>query len=188
MPEEKRGRFELLPNDGSAVTADDELDAALGNVVVDDPRALRPQGRSWAFDFERGQFIARGRGPAEVHGEAALRVWIEKTLRTARFAHTIYSDGYGIDMPDVIGRAPTPGRIGQYTEAVKAALLVHDRIEGVADFRFTQSPDVDFLLVTFTVQLVEDEEIEVDPLLVGGAEVTAVPNPVLEQQRIPAAS
>jgi hypothetical protein len=162
--------FELLPA-ADSLTADSELtavDAALepaGDPVADD--SPRVYGRGWAFDFVSGQFTRGGNSPLEVTGLAQLRMWIEKTLRTARMAHPIYSDDYGIDQPySVIGQPFTPGAAGRYARAISDALLVHDRITQIKDMTFTGGPNDVVLAVSFTV-VTDEEEATFEDIPIG---------------------
>lgn len=165
--------LELLPDDAS-LSADEDLDASAALLDVDfldqaDPDVARqiPYGRSWAFDFETGQFIRHGNAPAEVADLDTLRVWIEKALRTARGAHPIYSDSYGTDYPEYgIGDQFSAETVGSLTDSITDTLLVHDRIEEIRDFNFTGGLDSDHLFVDFTV-VVDDEELEFNALPLG---------------------
>ena len=148
---------------------DPELEAALGAIAVA-PDDVEPLGRSWAFDFNAGQF-ARGGGqsPIVVTGEGALRMWVLKALHTARLAHPIYTDQYGIELPfDLVGRSVSPEGIGRYAAAVTDALLVHDRITAVIDFQFSHDPDEGALYVGFTVELDGGSGVVFDAITLGG--------------------
>lgn len=152
--------FVLLPADGPDILPDDELAAALdARDAANANQEPQPYGRGWAFDFTGTRdFVKHGQGPARARGIENLKVWIEKTLRTARFAHVIYGDDYGIDTVELIGRPLSPELVGQYGTAVTAALLVHDRISSVEDFAFSADPGTDLLEVTFTVVVDEGDE------------------------------
>lgn len=173
--------FNLLPNDGTVLDADEALERALGapGITPDDAEGNisggpLPFGRAWAFDFEKGQMGMRGLAPAELRGVDALKVWIETTLRTARYAHIVFSDDYGLDTVELIGRPFSPGIAQQYADAVKDALKVHDRIQDVKDFRFTGSIDSDALLISFRVVVEsqgEEIDINVGPTAVVGTEL-----------------
>lgn len=179
--------FELVPADGTILSAEDALNAALDTAlgtVEQEPTQQPPLpfGRGWAFDFGMSQFKMHGHGPREVHGVDNLVVWIEKTLRTARYAHPIYSDAYGIEYVDVVGKPFTPALAGAYARAVRDVLLIHDRIEEVKDFTFSGDPDLDMLSVAFRVTLIGDEELSeviIGPLLVGAVELGTVEDPAL---------
>ncbi|MET0604182.1 MAG: DUF2634 domain-containing protein [Baekduia sp.] len=152
--------YTLVPAD-DVLTADQQLGAALSGLVpTANPDVPRPLGRGWAMDSETGELVMRGNAPAEVSGVDQLMVWMEKTLRTARLAHPIYSDSYGADNPfGEVGFQFTPGLAGILIKRITDALLVHDRITAVKDFIFNGAPDDEVLLVNFTVVLDEETEI-----------------------------
>lgn len=163
--------YELLPPEGADMAVDEALEAALGGAIVPASNyEPAPLGRSWAFDFETGQF-ARGGGasPIVVTGEASPRMWVLKALHTARLAHPVYTEDYGVELPfDLVGGRVTPEGIGRYAAAVTDALLVHDRIAAVEDFAFSYDPDDDALEVAFAVVLDGGARVPVDPVSLGG--------------------
>lgn len=158
--------FSLVPTDGE-LTVDERLDAALAGLMPDTaPDVQRPLGRGWAFDFETGEFVAHGSSPAIVLGVEQLVVWIEKTLRTARFAHAIYDDEYGTEYPfDAVGQQFTPALAGNLRRSIEESLRVHDRIEDITEFTFTGEGHT--LYVNFRV-VTDQEEIEITQIPLGG--------------------
>lgn len=150
--------FSLIPGDDE-LTADQRLEATLkGLVPSQQPDVPRPLGRGWAFDWATGQFVSHGNAPAAVSGVQQVRMWVEKTLRTARLAHLIYSDEYGTDDPfSEVGKQFTPALAGMVARRVSEALLVHDRITAVKDFEFQGGPSEALLVVEFTVVLDQEE-------------------------------
>lgn len=146
--------FNLLPPDPGTISPDLALDAALAPVIDLGPPTVEPFGRGWAFDFTINQFVKSGLSPAEVHELDHLRVWVEKTLRTARYAHAIYSDSYGMEEPfGAESNVATADVVGIYQQHVTDALLVHDRIADVQDFFFQTDLSSEQLYVSFTVVL-----------------------------------
>jgi len=175
MPTPDDLTFSLLPSEDPVITpeenlrlaANEALDNTLGvpvaTVIEDEPTVI---GRGWAFDFGTGQFQRHGDSPAAVDGEEQIKVWIEKTIYTARFAHPIYSDTYGTDgLNDLIG-SPNSGGYEAIANAITAALTVHDQIEDVEGFRFL--PKGETLEVTFSVNLTTGNTVEI-PLALTGA-------------------
>lgn len=63
-------------------------------------------GKSFLFDFENGDFILRDGRLVEVSGIEALKVWIEKILRTEKYRYEIYEredkKEYGVVLEDLI--------------------------------------------------------------------------------------
>jgi hypothetical protein len=166
--------IDLIPPDPGLINPDLALDAALGPVEETDPDAPQPFGRGWRFDFITEKFVMDGRAPQETYELDSLIVWVEKTLRTARFAHAIYSDGYGIENPfDVIGLQADDETFSAYEEAVTDALLVHDRITAVEGFTFSQDPFDEAVFASFTVVLDAAPPLEAQPIEFSNVPVTS---------------
>ena len=66
-----------------------------------------PLCREVAWDFTRGIPVYAGGRPVEVTGVEAVKVWIWKALKTARFHHDIYTWDYGCEAESLIGKAFT---------------------------------------------------------------------------------
>jgi hypothetical protein len=167
--------FDLLPADPGLVSPDLALDAALAPVVDFATPAEQPLGKGWRFDFLTGQFVRRGGSPMEVYDVDNLAMWVEKTLRTARYAHAIYSSDYGMAEPYApIGRPLDGATLASWQEEIQDSLLVHDRIVAVEDFRFNMAPLDDALNVSFTVVLdaagqLNPQTLEFTDVPLGGA-------------------
>lgn len=124
-------------------------------VVTDTP--ADPLGRSWAFDFGKNRFVTRASGVAATHGLGTLKTWVEKTLRTARGAHPIHSDDYGMERPfDVIGMPLSMISSQDIEQRVLDAILLHPLITGLSDFHMDYDPLDTILNVSFTVLLEDD--------------------------------
>lgn len=107
-------------------------------------------GKELAFDFEKGDFIYQDGKPKVVEGVEALKVWIEKAIRTARYRFPIYSFQYGCELEDIIGLdLPRAVLESEVQRVIKEALIYDDRIEDVRDFIIERGGD--WLKVTFTV-------------------------------------
>lgn len=135
-------------------------------VVSDEPPP--PPGRSWSFDFPRKRFVTRrGGGVAKIRGLETLRQWCEKALRTDRGAHPIHSDDYGMVRPfDMIGARIGSGGKDQLRQRVEQCVTFHPRIVGIQDFEVTYDPNDSILSVSFSVVLVDDEELLITDLRV----------------------
>ena len=77
-------------------------------------QAQLPLCREVAWDFARGVPVYAGGRPVEVTGVEAVRVWIWKALKTARFHQEIYTGDYGCEAePHRKGRhCPGQGKRG----------------------------------------------------------------------------
>ena len=143
---------------------DDELEAFpdSDDIVVTEEEAL-PIGRSWAFDFQARRFVrgVRAQGPLETRGQTTLRYWIEKCLRTARGAHPIHPEDYGMNDPTGVYGLPLAEAQGADLEGdIRDALTFHPKIVDVTDFYSAYNPDEDYLAVSFTVVLDDESALE----------------------------
>jgi hypothetical protein len=84
-----------------------------------------------------------------IDGRAAMEQAIYKQLYTERFCYVIYSEHYGVEIDQYIGK--NFGYIQTDAERViKEALLADDRVVSVENFKITQT-DIDDCLIEFTV-------------------------------------
>lgn len=93
--------------------------------------------RNFDFDFESGEFRFKNKNPVPRDGADALRVWVEKCLRTQIGKYAIYkNEQYGANIEDlVVGGSYGSG----FTESelrreIEDALTRHDDIESVSNF------------------------------------------------------
>jgi hypothetical protein len=153
----------LLPESDEVLSPEEEFalfeqsfdqDIAPDLVITEDEDVPTPVGRGWQFDFNKNRLVggSSGHAPLATFGEETLKVWIVKVLQTARRAHPVYSDDYGIDaLDDFLGgpieRFPTD----EYHDAIREALLVNDNIEDVIDLQSRYDPDENWVALRFTV-------------------------------------
>lgn len=167
------GDYTLLPAlapvdpDAALAAATAEIDAAFAQREQVEPS---PLGRGWAFDFSTGQFIRHGAAPAQTFGTETLWNWIQAALSVYRYGALVHPDEFGLDDVAFIGAPLDATIVADLEAAIRAALLVHDRIEHVDDFVFSQDdPLDDVVYVSFTVTTDEDDKITAErlPLLTG---------------------
>ncbi len=119
-------------------------------------------GRSFVFDFEKGDFVLDGAGRvAEADGHVAWAQWCVKAVITERFGYLVYGPAYGCE---VAGARRTQNRRAAEAElerAITEALLSDPRTEAVRDFEFEWEGDS--VHVSFAVEPVVGtaERIEV---------------------------
>ena len=79
------------------------------DITLDNKSNISSGTKSYMFDFENGDFIARDGKLIECDGISAIKVWIEKILRTEKGRYSIYSDTeYGCHLEDfTIGNSYT---------------------------------------------------------------------------------
>jgi len=115
-------------------------------------------GSSFLFDFTVGEFVLRDGNLVEVEGLEALKVWIEKIIRTEKFKFKIYEgDTYGVRLMDLLtGGFPAAFVEAEIQREIVEALETNPEIRNVEDLRFTRG--VRTLLVSFTVKSVYGED------------------------------
>jgi len=110
-------------------------------------------GRELKFDFGAGEFVGGG-SPQVVEGVEALKVWIEKALRTARYRYLAYTPAYGSELEAFIERQPplTQALLEVEIERLcREAIGYDDRIKELRNFRLVRGADrldVEFEVVT----------------------------------------
>lgn len=98
-----------------------------------------PLCKEAAWDFERGTPVFSGGKPLVVTGAEAVKVWVWKTLKTARFHHSVYSWDYGNEAESLIGKPFTPAvKRSEAVRYVREALQINPYIRAVrqADVTF----------------------------------------------------
>ena len=98
--------------------------------------------KSYLFDFNRGDFAVRDGKLIECDGIDAIKVWIEKILRTEKHRYKIY-DGtdYGCQIEDlIIGNTYS----FEFTDSelkreIEEALLQNPKINAISKFLITRN-------------------------------------------------
>lgn len=113
-------------------------------------------GKELAFDFAASDFVMEDGSPKVVEGIEALKVWIEKTIRTAKFRFKIYDDQYGCQIDEIIGYDVSRAVLeSEVQRVIREALIYDNRIADVRDFQIERGDD--WLKVTFTVYTTLDD-------------------------------
>jgi hypothetical protein len=167
VPDAQDLGFVMLPPDDEGVEPVADLDAAAASAleasgadqitVEDDPPV--PFGRTWLFDFQAGRTVRQGIAPAETRGIGALRMRCLMAVYSARYAHAVFSDAFGMEHPEEpVGRLLNDEVVAEYGERLKEALLrVDPRIVAVDNFEATYDP-VRGVLEIENVEVVTDDE------------------------------
>ncbi|MGD9663290.1 MAG: DUF2634 domain-containing protein [Porticoccaceae bacterium] len=99
-------------------------------------------GKSWLFDFEKGDFVTDGAGRViEADGYTAWAQWCVKAVLTERFAHVIYSSDYGTELEQAMRQPSRAAAEAELERAITEALLVDPRTERITDFTFEWEGD-----------------------------------------------
>jgi hypothetical protein len=98
-----------------------------------------------------------------IDGEEALRQFVVKAIRTARYRYLIYDDQYGSELEELIGADVSIELIQtEVSRIITDALIYDDRVAEVVDFEVTR--DNDKLFVSFRVVPTSGGDIIVDEM------------------------
>lgn len=112
---------------------------------------LEPIGKSFAYDFSKGDFIYKDGKLIELFGIDSLKMWIEKVIRTERDRFGVYEDlEYGTSIESLIGSTLPRAYIeAEIEREVTESLLLSPYIERLQDWQYER--DGKWLRVSFTV-------------------------------------
>lgn len=101
-------------------------------------------------------------GEPTVHeGVEALKIWIEKAIRTTRYRWSCYSWDYGTEIDDLIGYDLNQSIQEREAERfIKEALLIDSRIKSVSNFIVNKESDklnVSFTVITYLGDTIKQE-------------------------------
>jgi len=116
---------------------------------------LPPLGKSFLYDFKKGDFVMRNGKLVEVHGLETLKQWILKVLKTERFRFRIYKDiPYGVTLEDLIGsNLPRAFVEAEIKREVTESLVEHTHIQAIQEWQFIR--DGTWMRIKFRVITVE---------------------------------
>lgn len=136
-----------------------DLDNVIEELKVEEKQN---QGKTFLYDFKKGDFVIKDGRLVEVEGREAIKVWIEKILRTEKFKFEIYKedegiDEYGISIKDLILGKKVPQFFlqSELRREIEEALKKHSEIDRIEDFRTEQ--ELVTLKIYFTVILKNGE-------------------------------
>ncbi|SKC82860.1 DUF2634 domain-containing protein [Maledivibacter halophilus] len=125
---------------------------------TDDKKDLPRIGKSFLFDFKKGDFPLKDGRLIEVTGIQALMVWIEKTLRTEKYRYKVYEredkNEYGVILEDLIigNNFPHTFVEAEVKREISQALTSHPMIQSLSNWKIEgKNPD---LKISFKVNLV----------------------------------
>lgn len=110
-------------------------------------------GKSLLFDFNKGDFVLYDGKIQLIEGEQALKIWVQKVLRTEKIKYKIYeiiSNTYGVTLDQYFySDYPTGVIYAGIQSSITEMLMNHPDINAVKSFEFTR--DKKHLSVTFTL-------------------------------------
>ena len=100
-------------------------------------------GKSFLFDFFTGEFVIKDGKPVEVNGFDALKIWIDKVLRTPANKYEVYikKDESGIeDLKELISSDfPFQFIKSEIERLIKETLLKNTAIKSIQNFKFERN-------------------------------------------------
>ena len=133
----------MFPN-STDITINNESDTSSGT-------------KSYIFDFTTGDFVVRDGKLIECDGISAIKVWIEKILRTEKGRFPIYDNTeYGCHLEDlIIGNSYTAEFIeAELKREIEDALKQNSQITSVTNFKITRNKNA----ITVTLEVVLNDE------------------------------
>ena len=127
------------------------------DIMLDNKTQTLNGTKSYLFDFTTGDFIVRDGKIIECDGIDAIKVWIEKILRTEKGRYPIYSDTeYGCHLEDlIIGNSYTAEFIeAELKREIEDALKQNPQITSVTNFNITRNTNA----ITVTLEVVLNDE------------------------------
>ena len=113
--------------------------------------------KSYVFDFDSGDFVVRDGKLIECDDIDAIKVWIEKILRTEKGRYSIYAEiEYGCHLEDlIIGNSYTVEFIeAELKREIEDALKQNPQITSVTKFKITRNTNA----ITVTLEVVLNDE------------------------------
>lgn len=124
-----------------------------------DDTDLSEIGKSFLFDFAKGDFILRDGRLAEVSDLEALELWIEKILRTEKYRYKVYEredeNEYGVVLEDLIVGSNFPQAFveAELKREISKALTKHWMIQSLSNWSIEKDNPV--LKISFNVNLID---------------------------------
>lgn len=111
-------------------------------------------GKSFNFDFAKGEFVVIDGKVESIEGIEGLKIWIEKILRTEKFRFKIYNtesnEKYGISLLELVNSGyPLTFIEAEIQREIIETLITNTEIKTVDNFIFNRVKKV--LYVTFDV-------------------------------------
>ncbi len=100
-------------------------------------------GKGWKFDFNKRDFVSSPTGRVVPASELeAYMEWCQKALLTSRYKHMIYTDGYGNEYEDLLGKGYSKAVIESEIKRMTIEALIYDpRTSSVGNFTFSWVED-----------------------------------------------
>ena len=127
------------------------------DIIISNENKASNGTKSYLFDFDSGDFVVRDGKLIECDDIDAIKVWIEKILRTEKDRYSIYNDTeYGCHLEDlIIGNSYTVEFIeAELKREIEDALKQNSQIKSVTNFQIIRSKHS----ITVTLEVVLNDE------------------------------
>ena len=127
------------------------------DIMLDGKTKSSSGTKSYKFDFTTGDFVVRDGKIIECDGIDAIKVWIEKILRTEKDRYPIYDNTeYGCHLEVlIIGNSYTAEFIeAELKREIEDALKQNSQITSVTNFNITRNTNA----ITVTLEVVLNDE------------------------------
>lgn len=128
---------------------------SIDNIVKDSDNSK--MGKSFLFDFEKGDFVLKDGRLIETQDTQAIKMWIEKILRTEKFRFKVYEREdkreYGVTIKDLLVGQNLPGSFieAEIKREVIETLIHHSKIQSISNLQIQRNDER--LTIEFKVNL-----------------------------------
>lgn len=118
------------------------------------------QGVAYLYDFDKGDFVTKNGRLIEVDSKEAVKVWIEKILRTKKDKYEIYKNtNYGTNIYEWRGKkVPRLLLQSELKREIEETMQQNVDIDYIKNFKIEQQETI--ICISFTVVLKNDDEIK----------------------------
>lgn len=115
--------------------------------LIKDEKAVNGQsfGKSFLFDFSTGDFVVKDGKVVEIEDIGALRIWIEKVLRTEKLKFEVYEredrdNEYGVLIQKLIMGQKYPKNFieSEIKREINKVLTAHPLIKSLSNWEITK--------------------------------------------------
>lgn len=125
------------------------------DIIIRDNDTFAFNGRTFLYDYKKGDFVMEDGKLVEVTGNAAIEAWLEKLIRTERFRFKIYDKvEYGVTMEELIGNIWPRGFVeAEIKREITEAAASNTYIEALTDWSFERKGS--YLHISFVYHTAE---------------------------------
>lgn len=122
-----------------------------GTITIENEEATT-MGKSFLFDFVSGDFVTVDGKLIQITGIDAVKVWIEKVLKTEKLKFPIYAE-YGVNLLDFVNNDyPLEFIKIEIEREIEEALITNVEVMSAGNFVFTRENRI--LVCNFEVETI----------------------------------